>query len=674
MEIKKGATLPSYRSYLFVRTLIGGLVLLSTLVSAILPGGGGLKRFELLITLFSCLLPLSVASYYWYRENRRFVATQFILDVIMVSGAVYVTGGPISPFLFLYLMPVIASAVFFSRRAALAHAALSIGGYVGLLAALMSELLPLASGDQSIPIPSGGLPLQLLGLSSAMILIAVCTSFLGTTLRSTVQIMEQSKKDLSLLEQHQYALREGVSEGIVTVTLEGSISSINNTAREILRLGEREVVGSSLGGILKALDISIPKGRNIDGSAVSCEIEIPGNLQEQLPQKLNLSRRSILDASGSEIGEIFIFRDITRLRAIEEKLKAHEELARLLSERGAEKKHESRGPFDNFVGNSIVMRKVFNLIERVAPSDATVMITGESGTGKELVARAIHQRSPRRENPFVPVNCGAIPESLIESALFGHKKGAFTGADADHIGLFRQAEGGTLFLDEIGELPLQMQTKLLRALQGRVVRPVGGDKEIPINVRIIAATNRNIRAEVTRGAFREDLFYRLNVIGISLPPLRERKDDLPLLINVIVKRLVKAEATPMLPPATMELLLRYSYPGNVRELENILERAVVLGGEVILPEHLPEQVRRNEAGTALSTSTRHHTEIIVDERIEFPIQLDELLGTIERRYLEAALEHTNGAKKKAAELLGVNFRSLRYRLQKFGLGDDSSPN
>jgi len=267
------------------------------------------------------------------------------------------------------------------------------------------------------------------------------------------------------------------------------------------------------------------------------------------------------------------------------------------------------------------------------------------------------------------VNCGAIPENLIESELFGHKRGAFTGAETDNTGLFRQADGGTIFLDEIGELPIHMQTKLLRTIQQKAVRPVGGDRDIPINVRIVAATNRTLKKEIELGNFREDLFYRLNVININLPPLRDRKEDLPLLINSTLKRLLKSDATPVIPPATITLLLHYTYPGNVRELENILERALVLGGEVLLPEHLPDSIRvPNEP----STPSRKGgiTEIIVDESIEFPIKLDDLLGGIERRYLEVALVKTNGARKKAADLLGMNFRSFRYRLQKFGIKDD----
>ena len=234
--------------------------------------------------------------------------------------------------------------------------------------------------------------------------------------------------------------------------------------------------------------------------------------------------------------------------------------------------------------------------------------------------------------------------------------------------MFRQAEGGTIFLDEIGELPLHLQTKLLRVIQERAVHPIGGTRDIPINVRIVAATNRTLRDEIRAGKFREDLFYRLNVIGIRLPPLRDRRDDIPLLVNAVLKRLVSSGRTPLVSPAAMQILMGHSYPGNVRELENILERALVLGGEVILPEHLPDTVRG--AGAASEREVHQSTQIIIDDQISLPAQLDEILASLERRYLEAALEKTQGAKKKAADLLGVNFRSFRYRLQKFGISAD----
>lgn len=361
-----------------------------------------------------------------------------------------------------------------------------------------------------------------------------------------------------------------------------------------------------------------------------------------------------------------LLKDLDQLRTVEDQLKAHDQLAKMLSD--VSSLPDCFTPISNFIGQSQVMEKVFALIKRVAKSDTTVLVTGESGTGKELVAKAIHRSSSRAAGPFIAVNCGAIPETLIESELFGHKKGAFTGADSDTLGLVRQANGGTLFLDEIGELPLLMQTKLLRMLQERIVKPVGASTEIPVNVRVIAATNKTLKKEVAAGRFREDLYYRLHVIGIHLPPLRERKDDIPILINALLRKLAPESAKiPVIPPATMQILLSYSYPGNVRELENILEHAFVLGGDAILPEHLPEQVTE--------TPLISETAIRTADEIGFPVNLEEILSSLEQRYLEAAMLEAHGVKKHAAELLGINFRSFRYRLKKFGLAadDDTGP-
>ena len=389
--------------------------------------------------------------------------------------------------------------------------------------------------------------------------------------------------------------------------------------------------------------------------------------------------RPVFDHRHELAGGFLILRDVTTLRSAQEQLEIQERMARLLAGEGEEHLRRHYTKIKGFVGESAVMQRVFTLIERVARVDATVLISGESGTGKELVARAIHLGSERSDGPFVPVNCGAIPESLIESELFGHRKGAFTGAEHDAVGLFRRADGGTIFLDEIGELPLAMQAKLLRVLQDKRVRPVGGDTDVPIRIRVVAATNRNLRAEVKAGRFREDLYYRLNVVNVALPPLRERREDIPPLVNSLLRAFATAGTPlPVVPPATMHHLMAYDYPGNVRELENILERALVFGGEVLLPEHLPEVVRERsmtDLPPPPSIAVRTETTIIeTDQPIEFPMNLDLILAQTERRYLELALAQTNGAKKKAADLLGLNFRSFRYRLQKFNIaaerGDD----
>ncbi len=316
--------------------------------------------------------------------------------------------------------------------------------------------------------------------------------------------------------------------------------------------------------------------------------------------------------------------------------------------------------FGEIVGKSEPMRKVFEMIERVAPTDSTVLISGESGTGKELVARALHDRSEVSEGPFRPISCGAIPENLIESELFGHREGAFTGANADKEGLFQAAEGGTVFLDEVGELPENTQVKLLRVLQEKKVKPVGGNRELPVDCRIVAATNKDLREAVEKGDFREDLFYRLNVIPIELPSLRERREDIPLLIEHFVDKYAEAggDSIEGLEADAKRILMNHSYPGNVRELENIIQRAVTLeSGDLISAEILPYHMQEDSFDQ-------------VTRDIEIPeegLDLEKMVEQLERRLIEKALERADGVKKAAAEQLNISFRSLRYRLKKYDM-------
>jgi two-component system response regulator PilR (NtrC family) len=315
------------------------------------------------------------------------------------------------------------------------------------------------------------------------------------------------------------------------------------------------------------------------------------------------------------------------------------------------------------LGRSPAMLTVTDLVARAAPTRSTVLITGESGTGKERVARAIHGQSERRDGPFLVVNCGALPDALMESELFGHEKGAFTGAVTRHSGLFREAEGGTVLLDEVGELPASLQVKLLRVLQERSVRPVGGAHEVAIDVRVLAATNRDIEAEVAAGKFRQDLYYRLNVIRVVLPPLRERREDLPWLAEHFLQKFSSEMGKDVLAmtPDALRALERYSFPGNVRELENLIERAVALSsGRTIGLGDLPPEV----SGLAGAPTP------ILAELPPDGCDLDSVLGELERRLLLAALERTGGVRKHAAALLGVTFRSIRYRLKKHGLDSD----
>ena len=319
--------------------------------------------------------------------------------------------------------------------------------------------------------------------------------------------------------------------------------------------------------------------------------------------------------------------------------------------------------FQNMVGNSEAMHSVFNLIQRVSQAPTNVLITGESGTGKEVIAKAIHYNGPLKDKPFVTVNCGAIPENLMESEMFGHKKGSFTGAIADKAGLFEVADGGTLFLDEVGELPASIQVKLLRAIQERIIRRVGAIDDHKVEVRIIAATNRNLEDMVSKNTFRQDLFYRLNVIGIKSPPLRDRSEDIPLLANHFLKKyndkLNKQIHT--ISVEAMDILKKYNYPGNVRELENMIERTVALeAGSTILPESLPPMVNTT-SGRKMASSNEIE---IGDDGLD----LDKVVGQIEKELLIKAIHASNGVKKKAAKLLKISFRSMRYRVEKYSLG------
>jgi two-component system, NtrC family, response regulator PilR len=350
---------------------------------------------------------------------------------------------------------------------------------------------------------------------------------------------------------------------------------------------------------------------------------------------------------------------VDELKLAVEKALEHRALVaenRVLRHRVGERRHGA----EDILGSSSGIQEVRQLVQKVAPTRTTVLITGESGTGKEVVARAIHEKGNRREQPFVAINCGAIPEGLIESELFGHEKGSFTGAAATKPGLFEVAGSGTLFLDEIGELPHQVQVKLLRALQERKIRRVGGSADIAIAARIIAATNRDLSDEVRAARFREDLYYRLNVIQLRMPPLRERRDDLPVFVEHFIARFAGelGRSPPALDPQTRRLLLAYDYPGNVRELANVLERAVTLcDGDVVVPSVLPPAVR----GAA---------PIVVDAQAALPadgIDLQAHLDAIERSLLEQALKTTNGVKTEAARRLSLTFRSLRYRLAKYGI-------
>lgn len=429
--------------------------------------------------------------------------------------------------------------------------------------------------------------------------------------------------------------------------LELTLGRMNLETRSAANMDEARHLLQSFPFDLCLTDMRLPDGNGID---------LVRHIQERYP---NLPV-AVITAHGSMETAIAALKagafdfvskplDLNDLRNIvRSALKVNQSQAPVIEGKGVER----------MLGQSAAVQKVRAMIQKLARSQAPVYIGGESGTGKELAARLIHELGPRASKPFVPVNCGAIPEQLMESEFFGHRKGSFTGAVQDKDGLFKAADGGTLFLDEVGDLPLHMQVKLLRAIQEKSVRPVGSQSEIRVDVRILSATHKKLHELVREGTFRQDLYYRLNVIELPIPSLRGRPEDIPLLAEAICQRLAKVQgmAPPRLSGAALEALQQYPFPGNVRELENILERALTLcDGKQIAAEDL--QLRAETQGSADLTQP------------DFVGQasLEEYLEQVERGAIEQALAKTNRNKTAAAKLLGITFRALRYKLEKLGI-------
>ncbi|MCB0322053.1 MAG: sigma 54-interacting transcriptional regulator [Bdellovibrionales bacterium] len=628
---------------------------------------GGKQSSTWLFSVIGLTYAVSAANALWLRKTshiQRVGYLQLVVDVILSTLAIYVTSSLVS--ISLYLLIIVAAALMFSRHGAVIIAALSGLCY----AALASGLLPPIGGKSFSAAPQ-----DILGVYIALVGIAVMSGYFAKQLELVNSIANAKARDLTELTKQQSQLFNDVSDGIITVDLTATITSINEAARAIMGLAALDVshfVGKPLKSIAK--DFELQELNEL------FQKEETGHMPEELTlaqgeqeKHLSYSVKSLTDSEGSRIGRMLIFNDVSQVKSMKHRLDMHERMTKLLAETN-EDPRSALGTADiQMIGETPVMQRVFSLVRRVAASEASVLITGESGTGKELVAKAIHTNSDRAERPFIAINCGAIPENLIESELFGHKKGAFTGAVSDNPGLFKEAKGGTIFLDEVGELPLHLQTKLLRVLQDRTIRSVGDTRDVAVDVRIIAATNRELKREIAEGRFREDLYYRLNVVNIMLPSLRDRTEDIPLLVRHFTVALSRdKESVPQISPEALDLLSSYTYPGNVRELENIIERALVLGGHAILPEHLPEEV--------LSASRQHHSSIGKNgaataeetEIVLLPVNLEAILERMERDYLLKALDQSNGVKKHAAELLGLNFRSFRYRLKKYGLSDNSA--
>lgn len=585
------------------------------------------------------------------RNLALFSYVQVIFDTLFVTGVVLLTGGLHSPFVFLYHLAILNAALFLFQRGALVAASLAALCYGGTVDLMYYGALPPAGFSPAAfllggPLPGFHLTVWLTAILSSFYVIALLGSYLTQRLSRIELLLAERDSALGRLSSLYQGVIQNWESGVLITDVSGRIEYANSLLCALLGTAAPQLVGRAVCDVLPSPQSSLATVEPI-------EVSVPG--EDGGERVLRILHSPLSDPDGHHVGTLYSVQDVTRVKLIEREVQEAEELAQLAAREGA----IALEPFAGLVGRSESMAKVYQLVGKVADSQTTVLITGESGTGKELVARAIHEKGPRATRPFIPVNCGAIPESLMESELFGHVKGAFTGAVSDRIGLFRQAEGGTLFLDEVGELPLALQVKLLRVLQNREVTPVGSSKAVEVDVRVLAATNKNLAEEVAAGRFREDLFYRLNVIHISLPPLRERQGDLPLLIHHFLSHFaaVNGKTVHSVAPDAMHALLHYSYPGNIRELQNFIQHAVTLAeGDTIQLQDLP-----------FPLVERRKSSWIQPDFFCKGISLDTELEEYERKILLAALQKAGGVQKKAAEVLGINYRSLRHRLQKYHL-------
>jgi PAS domain S-box-containing protein len=449
------------------------------------------------------------------------------------------------------------------------------------------------------------------------------------------------------------AILNSLSEAVLTVDRDHRISSFNRAAERLFGISADGALGNDCRRILRAsfgpAQHDCPMGDLTEGGKPRSDVDGTLVRADGRVVPVSASWAFFEDDSGERLGFVISFRSF-------------EEIERLAEER------KGKFPLHGIVGKTPRLRRIFDMIDVVKDTDSTVLITGESGTGKGLFARAIHDLSPRREGPFVKVNCAALTETLLESELFGHVKGAFTGAIADKVGRFEAADGGTIFLDEIGDISPALQVKLLRVLQDREFEPVGSSRTRRADVRVIAATNRDLKAAMAAGEFRGDLFYRLNVIPISVPPLRERREDIPLLVDHVLKRLKRRgmERVKAVSPEAMRCLMEYPWPGNIRELENILERGMVCArGRVLSVEDLPDELQEScRARRELSPEKRSGGAAAEAPRID-PAVGGEAEG--ERGSLLRTLEAHRWSRKEAAASLGIDRTTLWRKMRRLGL-------
>ena len=601
---------------------------------------------------------------------RVFAHTQVCFDVILITGIIWITGDIASPFSVLYNLAVMNGAILLFYRGAFFTAACSSLSYSGLL--LWSRFL---NSGQGTPLTWSTLIPIVLSISSFFV-IAWLSGFLANKLSETEQLLKEKQIDYQELDAFKDALLQGIGSGVAITDPDGRINYFNQQAQALTMLDEANLKGKRLDQVFPGLSYDFQRNRSA-GALVTDELALANSSAQGAAKQIRLTLAPLNNLNGQPIGFLSIFEDITRQKQIEEKVRLEEELRR-----GREVELSQTSPardnpefhFEGVIGKSGGIEKIYHLIQKVAASSTNILISGESGTGKELVARAIHLNGPRHGKPFIAVNCGAIPENLIESELFGHVRGAFTGAVSDHTGLFKQADQGTIFLDEVGELPLHLQVKLLRVLQEKSFTPVGGSKPIKVDVRVISATNRELRKELEEGRFREDLFYRLNVVQMVMPPLRTRKEDISALAHYFLRKFAASHDKKVeeISSGALMQLMNHTYPGNVRELENIIEHAVAVTNKNILAEEdLPQHIKSLPLGEEVDLFEKTApggADLFFSKGLSLDVELE----THEKCILLGALKRANGVQKRAAEILGINYRSLRHRLEKYDLLNSKS--
>lgn len=660
------------RWLLFLRVVILSFFLGATALFHFFKQDGDLHFFYTLSIPLITAYAISIASALvlpYVLDLGFFAHLQVDFDVVLITGIIWLTGDFTSPFPFLYNLAVMNGAILLFYRGAFLTAGFSGLCYVALLS--WSNVFHHGS---SMAVSWSHLMPVVLNIGS-FFAIAGLGGFLASKLSETERLLKEKHTDYQELESLKETLLQGVGSGVAITDPEGRVNYFNRQAQNLTSLQEASVKGKKLDQIFPGMTHSF-NGSGAGRSVLTDEITFTASQGNQ--RQLRLTVAPLSNASEQLVGYVSIFEDISKQRETEEKLRIEDELRR-----AREFDLEPRPPgfdgsdfyYEGMIGKSSRTEKIYHLVQKVARNNTNVLITGESGTGKELIARAIHLNGSRKNMPFVAVNCGAIPESLIETELFGHARGAFTGAVAEHLGLFKQADQGTIFLDEVGELPLHLQVKLLRVLQEKAFTPVGANKQIKVDVRVISATNRDLQKQIENGRFRIDLFYRLNVVQIEMPPLRNRKEDIPGLAHHFMRKFAASQNKQVeeISSGALMHLMSYSYPGNVRELENIIEHAVAVASKnVMTEEDLPAHVKgvpTHEEAEMFERTAPGGADLFFAKGLSLDVELE----THEKCILLGALKRANGVQKRAAEILGINYRSLRHRLEKYGLLNARNP-